>query len=151
MRFARFATAAAIEPEAVTSDTLEEFVDYLTRRTNTSRPKKVAGYARAAFNSLRPPGEKLKAAGDARLFILPLSAFPQDFADDLSRFEERMAGGRNRISSVLDADRPILISLSGCRPAPGAGARPGLGEEAVRGDDLVDLAEAQAWVCIGVE
>ena len=103
--FARFCSMRGVAPDAVSAETLDAFEAWLTTRTLTPRPRKLAGQVRGSWNRacVRVEGWPARPLGHRpRLgrYALPLTAFPESFQRDLTVFGDRLT------ATVLDAPFP---------------------------------------------
>ena len=107
--FARHASIAAIAPGAVDDDTLAGYLVWLTDSTLGSKPRKLAGNVRAAWNRAARgipgwPARELAPLATARgNYVLPLQAFPAGFQDDIAAFARRL-----RRDDMFDPDADEL-------------------------------------------
>jgi integrase len=92
--FARFCSARRIAPEAVTLETLRDFLAHLIERSLHRAPRKRVGELRTSWNAACRlegwPGQVLPELTDADQFILPPGAFPQPFQEALDRLVSEM-------------------------------------------------------------
>jgi hypothetical protein len=87
-----WAAARDIAPEALTESHLAGYERHLAEHDYTISPRTKAAAARMAWNlGVRTvpgwPGRKLAPPGDPRVRILPPSAFPPSFIEDLARYQ----------------------------------------------------------------
>lgn len=94
--FGQFCSHQGIQPEAVTSATLEAFKEQLMTRGLTRDPVKLVGRIRGLWNRHALtidgwPSQKLIAASRVGDYALPVSVFPDSFQEDLNAFGRRLA------------------------------------------------------------
>ena len=95
VRFARFCSMTQISPDGVIDATIPAFQAWLIDRTLATKPAKLAGTTRRAWNRFaasKPgwPAQRLAPVADPRQYALPLDRFTPAFQADLYAFGQRL-------------------------------------------------------------
>lgn len=106
IRFARFCTARALTPSAVSSEILQAFLEHITERTLVRDPRKLVGRIRIVWNQACAccenwPGRPLAPLKRQRPTIRPITAFVRSFQIDVAAFGGRLTA---TILDLLDDD-----------------------------------------------
>lgn len=167
IKFMRFCSSLGISPEDVHSDTLHHFETYLETKTLSKKPRAVATAARRSWNACIGcvsgwPKHQLELKSLRTVILLPMSAFPDSFREDVKAFEKRQRGenldelfGINEDSlnefQGREGMRPlaaltVTTKLQTIKIAANALTRSGVSLDAVRNlsDLVVPLAHAQS-------
>jgi site-specific recombinase XerD len=113
-RFATFATMRGIAPEAVNDAIFADFAEWVVTRALMSRPTRIAGTFRRAWNAAAKseegwPRVQLKLPGRASDYVISFSAFPAAFVADVEAFLTRLA--TNDRAAVFASDTPPVAPL----------------------------------------
>ena len=125
--FARRCSAIGVDPLNVDEAVFRGFHEWLAERTLTTRPTKLAGATRSAWNRAAKaiadwPGQKLAVLRLANSYILPLGDFTADFQASLEAYGRRLAGAdfderfEDMNAAELEGDGALPIEKP-CRPS----------------------------------
>lgn len=119
--FMGFCTARNIAPRAVTSQHLADFEDWLHKRTLNANPRAIVTATRRAWSKAQLdipgwPTTILHLPSLRGQLLLPFSAFPASFQEDVEAYTKRLSG--NDIGSLfgVDLDEEAPLSSAGAEP-----------------------------------
>lgn len=107
--FMAFCTAMEIRPEAVTDQHLEQFEVWLNARTLNAAPRRMVTAVRRAWNLAVKqipawPQIELHLSTRRDQLLLPFSAFPASFNQDLAAYKTKLSGQNVAAQFGLDED-----------------------------------------------